>query len=223
MLTINSTVIPDGDADLGDNLLYYDYNIGHLLSLQAQGQTLEDETFVSAFRSFEGEVYENYIYQYKALLLQCEQEFEIMINVRLYQEIIVPLFQIKHGQFAAVALCRGGATKSLKKVWEAFIVRRDRLVLKEQQKSLQTKQRFENQLKAAQQSAGAQIDARCDANLANVDDRVKRIIQETVKSQSIKKDALAINISTLSNMDNTLATTGNFNTINLIPRSVKRN
>ena len=168
-------------------------------------------------------MYENYICQYKALLLQCEQEFEIMINVRLYQEIIVPLFQIKHGQFAAVALSRGGATKLLKKVWEAFIVRRDRLVLKEEQKSLQTKQRFENQLKAAQQSAGAQIDARCDANLANVDDRVKRIIQETVKSQSIKKDALAINISTLSNMDNTLGTTGNFNTINLIPHSVKRN
>ena len=64
---------------------------------------------------------------------------------------------------------------------------------------------------------------RCDANLANVDDRVKRIIQETVKSKSIKKDALAINISTLSNMDNTLGTTGNFNTINLIPHSVKRN
>ena len=49
-------------------------------------------------------MYENDICQYKALLLQCEQEFEIMINVRLYQEIIVPLFQIKHGQFAAVAL-----------------------------------------------------------------------------------------------------------------------
>lgn len=63
VLTINSTVIPDGDADLGDNLLYYDYNIGHLRSLQAQGQTMEDETFVSAFRSFEGEVYENYIYE----------------------------------------------------------------------------------------------------------------------------------------------------------------
>lgn len=63
MLTINSTVIPHGDEELGDNLLYYDYNIGHLLSLQAQGQTMEDESYVSAFRSFEGEVYENYIYE----------------------------------------------------------------------------------------------------------------------------------------------------------------
>ncbi|MFH0710722.1 MAG: hypothetical protein V2A75_10995 [Pseudomonadota bacterium] len=63
MLTINSKVIPNGDADLGDNLLYYDYNIAHLLSLQAKGQTMEDESYVSAFRSFEGEVYENYIYE----------------------------------------------------------------------------------------------------------------------------------------------------------------
>lgn len=63
MLTINNTIIPDGDADLGDNLLYYDYNINHLLSLQAQGLTMEDEGYISAYRSFEGEVYENYIYE----------------------------------------------------------------------------------------------------------------------------------------------------------------
>ncbi len=63
MLTINDTVIPAGDEELGDNLLYYDYNIDHLLSLEAKGQTMEDESYVSAFRSFEGEVYENYIYE----------------------------------------------------------------------------------------------------------------------------------------------------------------
>ena len=63
MLTINSTVIPNGDADLGDNLLYYDYNINHLLSLKNQGLTIEDEAYLSSFRSFEGEVYENYIYE----------------------------------------------------------------------------------------------------------------------------------------------------------------
>lgn len=63
MLTINETVIPDGDTELGDNLLYYDYNIDHLLSLEAKGLTMEDEGYISAFRSFEGEVYENYIYE----------------------------------------------------------------------------------------------------------------------------------------------------------------
>lgn len=63
MLTINDTVIPAGDNELGDNLLYYDYNIDHLLSLEAKGLTMEDEAYISAFRSFEGEVYENYIYE----------------------------------------------------------------------------------------------------------------------------------------------------------------
>ena len=104
-------------------------------------------------------MYENYICQYKAFLLQCEQEFEIMINVRLYQEIIVPLFQIKHGQFAAVALSRGGATKLLKKVWEAFIVRRDRLVLREHQQNLTNQRKSGAQLKSARQSGGQQIDS----------------------------------------------------------------
>ena len=44
-------------------------------------------------------MYDNYICQYKALLLQCERDFDLMINVRLYQEIVLP--------FAAVALVTG--------------------------------------------------------------------------------------------------------------------
>ncbi|MDD5052203.1 MAG: hypothetical protein PHO27_05655 [Sulfuricurvum sp.] len=63
ILILDHTVIPEGDAELGDNLLYYDYNIDHLLSLEAKGLTMEDEGYISAFRSFEGEVYENYIYE----------------------------------------------------------------------------------------------------------------------------------------------------------------
>ena len=59
---------------------------------------------------------ENYICQYKALLLQSERDYDLMINVRLYQEIVLPYFQIKHGQFAAVALTRGGANKMLRTV-----------------------------------------------------------------------------------------------------------
>ena len=81
-------------------------------------------------------MYDNYICQYKALLLQCERVFDLMINVRLYQEIVLPYFQIKHGQFAAVALSRSGANKMLRKVWEAFIIRRDRIILREHQKAL---------------------------------------------------------------------------------------
>ena len=62
----------------------------------------------------------------KALLLQCERDYDLMINVT-----------------------KSGANKLLRKVWESFITTSDRIVLREHQKSLQTKQRFENQLKAA--------------------------------------------------------------------------
>ena len=81
-------------------------------------------------------MYEHYLCQYKAILLQCEREYELMINVRLYQEIVIPFFTVKHGQFAAVALVRSGANKVLRKTWEAFILRRDRIILKEHNKSL---------------------------------------------------------------------------------------
>lgn len=51
------------DSDLGDNLLYYDYHTKHLLSLEKKGLGSEDEAFMSAYRSFEGEVFENYAYE----------------------------------------------------------------------------------------------------------------------------------------------------------------
>ena len=82
-------------------------------------------------------MYENYIGQCKAILLQCEKEYGQMINVRFYQEIVIPFFNVKHGQDAAVALTRSGANKLLRKVWEAFITRRDRIVAKEHAKTIQ--------------------------------------------------------------------------------------
>ena len=57
---------------------------------------------------------------------------------------------------------------------------------REHQKSVSSQKRHDAQLKASQQSAGAQNDARCDVNLAGIDDKVKCIIKDTGKSQSIK-------------------------------------
>lgn len=51
------------ESDIGDNLLYYDYNIKHLLGLKKRGIKEDDAAFISAFRSFEGEVFENFIYE----------------------------------------------------------------------------------------------------------------------------------------------------------------
>ncbi len=51
------------ESELGDNLLYYDYHIKHLLSLVKKGLGPDDDAYISAFRSFEGEVFENYAYE----------------------------------------------------------------------------------------------------------------------------------------------------------------
>ena len=135
-------------------------------------------------------MYENYIFQHKALLLQCEREHDLMINVRLYHEIVLPFFRIKHGQFDAVALTRSGANKMLKKVWEAFIIRRDIIILREHHKTLNTQKKYDAQIKAAQQTAGQQIDSRCDKNLASLDAKSKKHHQDTIKSHSIKMEAI---------------------------------
>ena len=120
-----------------------------------------------------------------------------MINVRLYKEIIVPIFTIKHGQYAAVALTRSGANKLLRKVWESFVSKRDRILLKEHQKVINDQKKFDSQLLNAQQSAGQKIDNRVDKTLAGLDAKVKSIIKDTVKSQSIKKESLYFDTSLL--------------------------
>ena len=89
-----------------------------------------------------------------------------MINVRLYHEVVLPFFKIIHGQFAAVALTKSGANKLLRKVWEAFIICRDRIMSRENNKTIISQKKYDAQLKAAQQSAGQQIDNRIDQNLA---------------------------------------------------------
>ena len=74
----------------------------------------------------------------------------------------------------------------LRKVWEAFIIRRDRITLRENIKNLTNQKKFDAQLENAQLSAGQQIDRRIDQNLAGLDAKVKSIIKETFKSKSIK-------------------------------------
>jgi len=49
--------------DIQDNLLYYTYGIKHLLSLQKKGMDEEEPQYISSYRSFEGEAFENFIYE----------------------------------------------------------------------------------------------------------------------------------------------------------------
>ncbi|MBL0709236.1 MAG: hypothetical protein JJW00_09320 [Sulfurimonas sp.] len=50
-------------SNISDNLLYYKYNIKHLIKLENRGVDKESSEFLSAYRSFAGAVYENYLYE----------------------------------------------------------------------------------------------------------------------------------------------------------------
>ena len=93
------------------------------------------------------------------------KRIRLMINVRFYQEIVIPFFDFKHGQYAAVALTRSGANLLLKKVWEAFITQRDRIVVRAHAKTIQTQKKFDDKLHTAQLPAGQQIDNRVDKKI----------------------------------------------------------
>ena len=63
MLEISQSIKNLEEEDIADNLLHYAYNTKHLLSLIKKGVDLEDPSYLSSYRSFEGEVYENFIYE----------------------------------------------------------------------------------------------------------------------------------------------------------------
>ena len=63
MLEISKSIRFLDESDISDNLLHYEYNTKHLLSLLARGIDREDPAYLSSYRSFEGEVFENYVYE----------------------------------------------------------------------------------------------------------------------------------------------------------------
>ncbi|MFA6195548.1 MAG: hypothetical protein WC656_02745 [Sulfurimonas sp.] len=75
MLNISKSIKALDDLDISDNLFHYDYNTKHLLSLLAKNTDEEDVLYLSSYRSFEGEVFENYIYE--KLLRYAEQSDDI--------------------------------------------------------------------------------------------------------------------------------------------------
>jgi hypothetical protein len=63
MLDISKSIQILDKSDISDNLLHYEYNTKHLLSLMDSSIDKEDPIFLSSYRSFEGEVFENFIYE----------------------------------------------------------------------------------------------------------------------------------------------------------------
>lgn len=75
MLEISESIKKLDDSDIADNIFHYEYNTKHLLSLIKKGVDEEDPSFLSSYRSFEGEVFENFIYE--KLLRYAAQKSEI--------------------------------------------------------------------------------------------------------------------------------------------------
>jgi hypothetical protein len=73
LLKISKSIKTLDESDIGDNLLHYDYNVKHLLSLIRRGVSEDDPHFLSSYRSFEGEVFENFIYE-KLLIYAVEND-----------------------------------------------------------------------------------------------------------------------------------------------------
>ena len=66
-----------GDAIMNKTLTYRSSYIAKVFRAKNQAYTMEERSRASLA------MYNNYIVQYKALLLQCEKEYDLMINVRL--------------------------------------------------------------------------------------------------------------------------------------------
>ena len=78
-------------------------------------------------------------------------------------------FNVQEVVLVRIALPRTGANKLLRKVWEVFITRRDRIVSREHTKTVYNQKKFDAQLQTAQLPAGQKIDNRIDKNLAGLD------------------------------------------------------
>ncbi len=92
MLEITPSIRNLEKDDIADNLLHYAYNTKHLLSLIKKGIDIEDPSYLSSYRSFEGEVYENFIYE---KLLRYAEENEYITKF-----ILKGFHQSKHKAYA---------------------------------------------------------------------------------------------------------------------------
>jgi len=75
MLDISKSITELDSSDISDNIFHYKYNTKHLLSLIDANIDKEDPKYLSSYRSFEGEVFENFMYE--KLLRYAESSDEI--------------------------------------------------------------------------------------------------------------------------------------------------
>ncbi len=85
MLKISNSIKKLSRDDIADNLFHYDYNTKHLLSLIRKGVAEDEPSFLSSYRSFEGEVYENFLYEKLLRYAETNDEIEKFILKGFHQ------------------------------------------------------------------------------------------------------------------------------------------
>ncbi len=85
MLDMSKSIQTLDYGDIADNLLHYSYNTRHLLSLLEKGIDKEDPSYLSSYRSFEGEVFENFIYEKLLRYVETNDEVEKFILKGFHQ------------------------------------------------------------------------------------------------------------------------------------------
>lgn len=88
MLRISKSIKTLDESDIGDNLLHYDYNVKYLLALIRRGIAQDDQHYLSSYRSFEGEVFENFVYEKLLMYVAENDEIEKFVLKGFHQDKI---------------------------------------------------------------------------------------------------------------------------------------
>ena len=104
--------------------------------------------------------------QYNTLLFNCEKSFNEIINFRLFDEFIRPLFEGKtYDQYLIILLVRSLANVILKKVWAKLLLLRQRSIQKEENSKKQKEGHQESLLANLALSACEQIQKQVEEDL----------------------------------------------------------
>ena len=108
--------------------------------------------------------------QYNTLLFNCENSFNEIINFRLFDEFIKPLFEGKtFDQYLIILMVRSLAILILKKVWAKLLLLRQRSIQDEENSKKQKESRQENLLANLALSAREQIQNQVEKDLPKLD------------------------------------------------------
>jgi len=80
--------------------------------------------------------FENYVVVYNALRCQCELEYDLFMNVKLWRDILENICDRTHSQYGMVAIIRAVMIILNKEIWKAFLECRFKVIEKSRQKKI---------------------------------------------------------------------------------------